>query len=772
MFRSPNEVSSSDPESSSDDDANLDPLEGQTADGWTQESEHSLPENVYLDSNESIMIPDLEPSGHADFIYSSLLEFYCYTTAAELLNRQEGANGRYTREDPEVQALGRSMFTRTSQQLGNVGVMNQGYDEDNLEEIRQGYIQGLEFMSLNALRDAPAPGEASPAALQALRQQAPQATAPPLAARPRPRRMLTNVAANPDPVLDGENGPHDDLAGNASEKGISHSGTELGLNPSMDPAFPPSRYSSDFTEVGMIGKGGYGKVYRVMNHLDGQEYAIKKISLSQKQLKRLQDGGASELEALLREIRTLARLEHTNVVRYFSGWIERSGEVVSTESTRKREPLRRLLSDHSTGADGEFSFGIAFEDDYEKDENPPEDDGIVFGYSSPSRRDQSDSDEGQGRQRRDSHTTASTNHSRKSFVQNADDDEDEIESIPRKFETSNNFPTSTLDETSSDDFSDGKLCVPQTGNDSRHAATGPTLTLHIQMSLHPLSLSIYLSPDSPKEDANDMNLSPRHCYHVLPSVQLLLSILSGVEYLHSQGVVHRDLKPGNIFLSVAKGNNPHPASGCVEVASCPNCCPTTSTPSTPTYITPRIGDFGLVGELTRPKDPSPDVQSTTPGKILGTVIGSSLGSNNSLHSPALQPASPLKAAARLRAVGTEFYRPPSLPHSSSTSSASHHHNHNDETAATTIDEKLDVFSLGVIAFETVWPFSTRMERHETLSRLVKGHFPPNFSAKVGESTGRLESCIRGMLALDPRARMACCQVRRCLEELLSSMAVS
>ena len=33
------------------------------------------------------------------------------------------------------------------------------------------------------------------------------------------------------------------------------------------------------------------------------------------------------------------------------------------------------------------------------------------------------------------------------------------------------------------------------------------------------------------------------------SLKMFREICSGVEYVHSQGLIHRDLKPGNIFFS-------------------------------------------------------------------------------------------------------------------------------------------------------------------------------------------------------------------------------
>lgn len=40
-----------------------------------------------------------------------------------------------------------------------------------------------------------------------------------------------------------------------------------------------SRYHTEFEELEYIAKGGFGRVFKVRNKLDGSDYAIKKIFL-------------------------------------------------------------------------------------------------------------------------------------------------------------------------------------------------------------------------------------------------------------------------------------------------------------------------------------------------------------------------------------------------------------------------------------------------------------------------------------------------------------
>ncbi|KAG1056619.1 hypothetical protein G6F46_007297 [Rhizopus delemar] len=75
-----------------------------------------------------------------------------------------------------------------------------------------------------------------------------------------------------------------------------------------------SRYRNDFIEESMIGRGGFASAWRARNKLDDIIYAVKKI--------RLFGRDDEKYEHIFREIKSLARLEHRNVVRYYSSWLE------------------------------------------------------------------------------------------------------------------------------------------------------------------------------------------------------------------------------------------------------------------------------------------------------------------------------------------------------------------------------------------------------------------------------------------------------------------
>ncbi|CAG5014687.1 unnamed protein product [Parnassius apollo] len=73
------------------------------------------------------------------------------------------------------------------------------------------------------------------------------------------------------------------------------------------------RYENDFTPLRCLGQGGFGVVFEARNNIDHCSYAVKRITLPRRQSKR---------ERVLREVRALAKLEHENIVRYFNAWLE------------------------------------------------------------------------------------------------------------------------------------------------------------------------------------------------------------------------------------------------------------------------------------------------------------------------------------------------------------------------------------------------------------------------------------------------------------------
>ncbi|KAL1623929.1 eukaryotic translation initiation factor 2-alpha kinase [Neofusicoccum ribis] len=86
---------------------------------------------------------------------------------------------------------------------------------------------------------------------------------------------------------------------------------------------PVSRYASEWTELGRLGKGGYGEVVKARNKLDGGVYAIKKI----------RQNTSAALTEVLSEVMLLSKMNHPYVVRYYSAWPEQDySNAIDTET--------------------------------------------------------------------------------------------------------------------------------------------------------------------------------------------------------------------------------------------------------------------------------------------------------------------------------------------------------------------------------------------------------------------------------------------------------
>lgn len=69
--------------------------------------------------------------------------------------------------------------------------------------------------------------------------------------------------------------------------------------------------------------GGFGSVLKVQHKLDGGIYALKKIPFKHESLKVEQVISEKILiQQVLREVKTLARLDHPNICRYYRAWLE------------------------------------------------------------------------------------------------------------------------------------------------------------------------------------------------------------------------------------------------------------------------------------------------------------------------------------------------------------------------------------------------------------------------------------------------------------------
>ncbi|EHK99585.1 putative Eukaryotic translation initiation factor 2-alpha kinase 2 [Glarea lozoyensis 74030] len=220
------------------------------------------------------------------------------------------------------------------------------------------------------------------------------------------------------------------------------------------------------------------------------------------------------------------------------------------------------------------------------------------------------------------------------------------------------------------------------------------MLIFIQMAPYPFTLEDFVWSEQQKES----------------DTKLQHSILDGVEYIHGHDIVHRDLKPSNIFLSIHRGH--YQPEGSVNITACTHCTPTSSS-AEQIFLTPHIGDFGLIAKI----------ESSHPQ------------SENTFHP---SPIAVLSSVASSRQPGTKFYCAPQ----------------SDE-----ISPKLDVYSLGVIACELLVRFGTRSERMHVLNDVNAGRLDVLAGCE-------LERGVRGMLEHEKERRWGCGDVRRWVGEVL------
>jgi len=208
------------------------------------------------------------------------------------------------------------------------------------------------------------------------------------------------------------------------------------------------------------------------------------------------------------------------------------------------------------------------------------------------------------------------------------------------------------------------------------------------------------------------------------TVEICLQIASGMEAAHERGVIHRDLKPGNVMIGAGD-----------QV---------------------KIVDFGLAkGRIASETDPS---QSPTwaPGSGPGSVpqsptqIAEALPTSPTITSPALPPGTIPGII-----LGTAPYLSP------------------EQARGKIVDRRTDIWSWGCILYECL--AGKRAFDGETVSYTVARILErePDWSALPKSTPARVHELLRRSLEKDPRRRLRDVgEARLALEEVLSGGAGS
>ncbi|KAM7402881.1 hypothetical protein PAMA_003688 [Pampus argenteus] len=401
-----------------------------------------------------------------------------------------------------------------------------------------------------------------------------------------------------------------------------------------------SRYLDEFEELQLLGKGAFGAVIKVKNKLDGCYYAVKRIQVNptSKQFRRIKG-----------EVTLLSRLNHENIVRYYNAWIEISSAGL-LDNTDSSEP-QSTADKPSQGRNPPQLFNeLGLLDNVEAIAPPPALTSSVEWSTSFDRSSSAKYTRNQSSEEEDVFGTPflpSDDSTSDIIFDNGDESADEISQVKPS-----TMPVSDITESTD--------------------AERPLLAhyLYIQMEYCEKSTLRDTIDRGLHQDQNRL-------------WRLFREILDGLAYIHEQGMIHRDLKPVNIFLD----SQDHV----------------------------KIGDFGLA------TNHAPNVAA---GKLEFEESGSAA-------IPKLDTTGNMTGM-----VGTALYVSPEVQ----------------GNTKATYNQKVDLFSLGIILFEMSYrKMNTGAERISVLSQLRVEPicFPDDYTAY---EQGTQRKVIEWLLTHDPALR--------------------
>nr|DBA14331.1 TPA: hypothetical protein GDO54_005319 [Pyxicephalus adspersus] len=269
-----------------------------------------------------------------------------------------------------------------------------------------------------------------------------------------------------------------------------------------------SRYFNEFEELQMLGRGAFGAVIKVQNKLDGCYYAVKRVQINpaSKQFRRIKG-----------EVTLLSRLNHENIVRYYNAWIEKH-DLPSSPTPKSPATSGEKKAQIKTEQAVKNDLGLM--DDVEANAPAPIMTSSVEWSTSCER--------------------SSSAHCKTSDQDSSDEDDDDEEGV---------FSPSFLPGSDSDSeiiFENEDENSPDQDEEcaDKVAENKESLSEVATQAVHYLYIQMEYCEKSTLRDTIDQGL-----YMDISRLwRLFREILDGLAYIHEQGMIHRDLKPVNIFL--------------------------------------------------------------------------------------------------------------------------------------------------------------------------------------------------------------------------------
>jgi len=428
----------------------------------------------------------------------------------------------------------------------------------------------------------------------------------------------------------------------------------------LDHTASASRYKSDFIELGVLGRGGGGEVVKVRNRLDGRIYAVKKIVLESEE-GRFAEAGALENRKLRREVTTISRMTHKNIVRYYQAWVE-GGTRTSAVSME----IEKNVIESGGSIDAGGSESSSDSDGGLWTTSPSRDTGLASESEAQTDLLSSRNDDDSDSWGSDKPSSFKNLHSKS--IENLLEHEND-HGLQSPLLAGLGFQNQVYDGL----FQNESVAPADESiewDQSAHVGDGVPgrATLYIQMEYCSTTLRKLIDDNEClKMEENEM-------------WRLVRQILEALVYIHGRNIIHRDLKPSNIFIDVEDNI--------------------------------RLGDFGLATKHRASSDAEDDSKLSELGQLAQKAsnhneeAGGVSSVRSSIHSSA--------GEAMTGGVGTTFYRAPEQEGNFSTRDG--------KGDSVLYDLKADIFSFGIILFEMFHaPFETYMERADTLTTLRGDH---------------------------------------------------
>ncbi|KAK5886653.1 hypothetical protein CesoFtcFv8_017667 [Champsocephalus esox] len=457
-----------------------------------------------------------------------------------------------------------------------------------------------------------------------------------------------------------------------------------------------SRYLTDFEPVQCLGRGGFGVVFEARNQVDDCNYAIKRIRLPNRELAR---------EKVMREVKALAKLEHPGIIRYFNAWQE------SPPEGWQEEMDQRWLKDAST-----TDWPMSFVDHMEVLSVKVPVSSSVSPFPGPA----GDALEVSSSQ---AMLSSSTDDGDLSFHPMLGHDtltsERDSQADPDASDTPNSFelcpPRGPSDCTSSsfdivfEDSGCDRDVDAETDSVSGAASPSTTTEKNSSSSSHtrnqqesvpttssspprPTSLTLALptTPPAPR---------PQPSPKVYLYIQMQLCRKENLKDWMAQRCLPEQREHNqclDIFLQIAEAVDFLHSKGLMHRDLKPSNIFFTLDDVV------KVGDFGLVTAMDQEEDED-EPSALTPAPLLTRHTGQ---------------------------VGTKLYMSP------------------EQLSGNSYSHKVDIYSLGLILFELLYPFRTQMERVRTLTEVRALRFPEVFSKNNVQEL----SMVRSMLSWSPSER--------------------